>query len=103
MEGTIDPEFRSERNDRTNDVSSSPTTQPARFRFSIASILVATLIVGVALVCWKASPSVFWTSLAATIAANLMGLIAAWFVTNIFRLPNDGSFSWDDDDENSAT
>jgi hypothetical protein len=69
-----------------------------RFRFSIASLLVTMAVVSLALAFWRVNPTVFWVSLIATFAANVLGAGVAWCITNVFRLPNDGALRQGSDD-----
>jgi len=72
---------------------------PRRLQFSIASILVIMFFVGLGMMFWRISPILPILAFGAGIAANLLGLGVAWFVTNILRMPNDGSSPYDDEED----
>lgn len=62
-----------------------------RLQFGLAEMLAGVILVALACMLYRYSAEVFWTTLAAAAAANLLGWVAGWFVTHIWGLPNDGS------------
>ncbi|MBC8354730.1 MAG: hypothetical protein H8E66_22345 [Planctomycetes bacterium] len=70
-----------------------------RFQFGLRSIFVATACVALFVGFARGLPDVVVLSLAGIGAANLLGLIAGVFVTYVLLFPNDGSLSWNEDDE----
>lgn len=50
-----------------------------------------TMLTGFALACWRIESPMLVRALGAVILTNLVGIVAAVFVTDVLGLPNDGS------------
>lgn len=92
--GTEDREFKPVL-DAAIDARKPDTVDTSpRQQFSLCTLFLLVTCAAVLFGLVRGIPSVVAISAMGVIAANLMGLVAGWFITHVLRFPNDGSRVW---------
>lgn len=101
--GKEDPNFPSQaEDDAASPASDEADKRRSPVQFSLLTLLFGVSCVAILLGAFRVFPEITKLFIYAGILGNLIGLALALFVTYILRVPNDGSLTWEADEDQDS-